>query len=200
MSINEDMELSQGTEEVLPLKSKRAHMFSVVPDAVAEPVTVEEKKGLPRNSSSEPLISADEMSEIEVEKSKLSKRKLKKSGRMTVEVKPIVCENSTFKGSSNVIFVQCHLCFKHNYSQVKRGVEKPERKLPFIQRFSVMRRRPTMRKRVRLKSRMSDIDSQKYQKSILNGERPFMEIYIQEKSTKEKPLSFTPTLRWTAVT
>ncbi|GFU54998.1 uncharacterized protein TNCV_2162351 [Trichonephila clavipes] len=85
MSINEDVELPQETEEVLPLKSERAHMFSVAVDAVAQPATVGKKKGLPRNSSSELLISADEMSEIEVEKPKLCKRKLKKSGRMTVE-------------------------------------------------------------------------------------------------------------------
>ncbi|GFU55288.1 uncharacterized protein TNCV_4803201 [Trichonephila clavipes] len=133
MSINEDMELPQGTEEVLPLKSERAHMFSVVPDAVAQPATVEGKKGLPRNSSSEPLISADEMAEIEVEKPKLCKRKLKKSGRMTVEVKQKVFENLIFKASSNVIFVQRHLCFKRNYSQVKRGAEKHAWKLLFIQ-------------------------------------------------------------------
>ncbi|GFW54102.1 uncharacterized protein TNCV_3829101 [Trichonephila clavipes] len=59
MSIDEDVELPQGTEEVLPPKSERAHMFSVVPSAVAQPVTVGEKKGLPRNSSSEPLISVN---------------------------------------------------------------------------------------------------------------------------------------------
>ncbi|GFU71220.1 uncharacterized protein TNCV_2673841 [Trichonephila clavipes] len=44
MSIDEDMELPQGTEEVLPLKSERAHMCSVVPEAVALPVTVGEKR------------------------------------------------------------------------------------------------------------------------------------------------------------
>ncbi|GFS95647.1 hypothetical protein TNCV_886041 [Trichonephila clavipes] len=44
MSIDEDMELPQGTEEVRPLKSKRVHMFRVVPDAVAQPVTVGEKR------------------------------------------------------------------------------------------------------------------------------------------------------------
>ncbi|GFY16987.1 uncharacterized protein TNCV_3690451 [Trichonephila clavipes] len=119
ISIDEDMELPQGTEEVLPLKSERAHMFSLVPEAVALPVIVGEKKGLSRNSSSEPLISANEMSELEVEKSKLSKRKLKKSGRMTVDRKQNMCENSIFKASSNVIFVQHHLCFKRNHSQVK---------------------------------------------------------------------------------
>ncbi|GFU54988.1 uncharacterized protein TNCV_4559631 [Trichonephila clavipes] len=132
MSINEDMELPQGTEEVLPLKSERAHMFSVVPDAVAQPATVEGKKGLPRNSSSEPLISADEMAEIEVEKPKLC----------------------------------------------------------------VMRRRPIIRKKVRLKSRMSDIDFAKISRGgrnikeeeiIIKREQPFMEICVQEKSAKENP-------------
>ncbi|GFU71219.1 uncharacterized protein TNCV_2673831 [Trichonephila clavipes] len=129
------------------------------------------------------------MSEIEVEKSKLIKRKLKKSGRMTVNRKQKVCENSIFKASSNVIFVQRHLCFKRNHSQAKRGAEKPARKLLFIQRIGAMRRRPIIRKKVRLNSRMSDIDSQKYQKSVLNGEQLFMEICVQEKSAKEKPPS-----------
>ncbi|GFY74691.1 splicing factor 3B subunit 2 [Trichonephila inaurata madagascariensis] len=128
MSSDEYMELPQGTEEVLPFKSERAHMFSGVPDAVAQPVTVGEEKGLPRDSSNEHLISTDEMCEIE-------------------EVKQKVYVNPNFKASSNIIFVQCHLCFKRNYSQVKRRVEKPGRKLPFIRRFGVMRRRPTKRKK-----------------------------------------------------
>ncbi|GFW91263.1 uncharacterized protein TNCV_736781 [Trichonephila clavipes] len=55
-----------------------------------------------------------------------------------------------------------------------------------------MRKRPTMRKKVRLRSRMSDIDSQKYQKSGLNGKQPFMEICVQEKSAKEKPPLIRP--------
>ncbi|GFW06508.1 hypothetical protein TNCV_2188411 [Trichonephila clavipes] len=62
---DEDMELPQGTEEVLSLKNERAHMLSVVPDTVAQPVTVGEEKGLPGDSSNEQLISADEMCEIE---------------------------------------------------------------------------------------------------------------------------------------
>ncbi|GFT43687.1 hypothetical protein TNCV_1554691 [Trichonephila clavipes] len=63
----DDTELPEATERVLPLESERAKMLSVAPDAVAQPVTVPEKKGLPRNSFSEPLISTDEISEIEVE-------------------------------------------------------------------------------------------------------------------------------------
>ncbi|GFS99826.1 uncharacterized protein TNCV_1062791 [Trichonephila clavipes] len=45
MSTDEDMELLQGTEEVLPLKSERADMFSVVPHAEAQPFTIGGKKG-----------------------------------------------------------------------------------------------------------------------------------------------------------
>ncbi|GFT04656.1 uncharacterized protein TNCV_334151 [Trichonephila clavipes] len=126
------MELLQETEQVLSLKSERIHMFSVVTDATAQPVTVGVKKGLPRNSSSKPLISADEMSEIEVKSQNCLRENSKKSGRMTVAIKPKVCENSNFKASSNVIFLQCHWCFKRNYL-VKRGAEKPAWKLLFIQ-------------------------------------------------------------------
>ncbi|GFV04784.1 uncharacterized protein TNCV_1743451 [Trichonephila clavipes] len=50
-----------------------------------------------------------------------------------------------------------------------------------------MRKRPTMRKKVRLKSRRSDIDSQKYRNSVSNGEQPITEICVQEKSAREKP-------------
>ncbi|GFY72136.1 splicing factor 3B subunit 2 [Trichonephila inaurata madagascariensis] len=91
-------------------------MLRVGSDAVAQPVTVPEEKGLPRK----------------------------------------VCFNPNLKASSNVIFVQHHW---RKYSQVLRGVEKPTPKLPFIQR-------PTVRKKVRFKSRMSDIDSPKLQNSI----------------------------------
>ncbi|PRD31561.1 UNVERIFIED_CONTAM: hypothetical protein NCL1_23201 [Trichonephila clavipes] len=196
MCIDEDMELPQDTEEVLPIKSERAHMFSVVPGAVAQTVIVGEKRGLPRNSSNEPLISADEMSGIEVEKSKLCKRKLKKSGRMTVEGKQKVRESSIFKASSDVIFVPCHLCFKRNYSQVKeRRCRKTCAETVFYPTIWCFEKATNNAKKVRLKSRMSDIDSRKYQKSVLNGMRPFMEICVQEKSAKEKfPLIRHPSL------
>ncbi|GFY13435.1 hypothetical protein TNCV_1803061 [Trichonephila clavipes] len=52
-----------------------------------------------------------------------------------------------------------------------------------------MRKRPTMRKKVRLKSRRSDIDSQKYRKSVSNGEQPFTEICVQEKSAHSPPFT-----------
>ncbi|GFX40444.1 integrase catalytic domain-containing protein [Trichonephila clavipes] len=82
-----------------------------------------------------------------------------------------------------------------NQREIQREVGKPTRKPPFI-RSVVMRKRPTMRKKVRLKSRRSDIDSQKYRKSVSSGEQPFTEICVPEKSAKEKPpLIRLPSLR-----
>ncbi|GFX42089.1 splicing factor 3B subunit 2 [Trichonephila clavipes] len=140
---DEDMELPKATERAIPLESERAKMLSVGPDAMTQPVTVPKKKCLPRAL----LISADEMCEEKEEKS-------------VDVIKETAKEDIT---SSNVIFVQHHW---RKYSQVQRGVEKPARKLPFIQRFDVWRKRPTMRKKVRLMSRTSDIDSPKVQNSV----------------------------------
>ncbi|GFV82345.1 uncharacterized protein TNCV_3443351 [Trichonephila clavipes] len=56
---DEDMELPQATERVLPLESERAKMLSVGPDYMAQSVTVPEEKGLSRVQ----LISADERCE-----------------------------------------------------------------------------------------------------------------------------------------
>ncbi|PRD26037.1 UNVERIFIED_CONTAM: hypothetical protein NCL1_39192 [Trichonephila clavipes] len=61
----EDMELPQAIEKVLPLESGRAKRLSVGPDAVAQPVTVPEEKDLPGVL----LISADEMCEEKEETS-----------------------------------------------------------------------------------------------------------------------------------
>ncbi|GFY47524.1 splicing factor 3B subunit 2 [Trichonephila inaurata madagascariensis] len=161
---DEDMELPQTTEKVLPLESERAKMLSVGPDAVAQPVTVTEEKGLPRVL----LISANEMYEetsVDVIKETakedtnpvvLSKEPVNLDDDEIEEVKQKVCFSPNLKASSNVIFVQHHW---RKYSQVQREVEKPTRKLPFIQR-------PTVRKKVRFKSRMSGIDSPKLQNSV----------------------------------
>ncbi|GFX01662.1 uncharacterized protein TNCV_4279421 [Trichonephila clavipes] len=62
---DEDMELPQATEKDLPLESGRAKMLRVGPDAVAQPDTVPEEKGLPRSL----LISVDEMCEEKEERS-----------------------------------------------------------------------------------------------------------------------------------
>ncbi|GFY48953.1 hypothetical protein TNIN_377221 [Trichonephila inaurata madagascariensis] len=50
---DEGMGLPKGTEKVRPLESERAYMLSMDPEAVAQPVTVEEDNCLPRDSSNE---------------------------------------------------------------------------------------------------------------------------------------------------
>ncbi|GFX24408.1 uncharacterized protein TNCV_992241 [Trichonephila clavipes] len=146
---DEDMELPQATERVIPLESERAKMLNMGPDDVAQPVTVPEEKCLPRVL----LISADEMCE---EKEERSVDVIKETAKD--DINPVVlredplnldddemeevCFNQNLRASNSVIFVQHH-------SQVQRGVEKPARILPFIQRI-VMRKRPTMRKKVSL--------------------------------------------------
>ncbi|GFX84186.1 hypothetical protein TNCV_927971 [Trichonephila clavipes] len=82
-------------------------MLSADPDAVANPVAVERGKGLSRDSSNVPLISAED--EIEEEKPKLPKRKLKKLNRMTVAE---LQQKVNLKASSNVIIIPRHWCFK----------------------------------------------------------------------------------------
>ncbi|GFW43470.1 arm_2 domain-containing protein [Trichonephila clavipes] len=62
---DEDRELPQATERVIPLESERAKMLSVGPDTMAQPVTVPEEKCLPRAL----LIFADEMCEEKEERS-----------------------------------------------------------------------------------------------------------------------------------
>ncbi|GFQ80310.1 hypothetical protein TNCT_30071 [Trichonephila clavata] len=57
---DDDTELPQATEKVLPFKSERAKILSVDPDAVAQPVAIEEEKGLSRDSFNLPPISADD--------------------------------------------------------------------------------------------------------------------------------------------
>ncbi|GFX97573.1 uncharacterized protein TNCV_2841331 [Trichonephila clavipes] len=140
---DEDMELPQAAERVLPLESERAKMPSVAPDAVAQPDTVPEEKGFSRVL----LISADEMWEEKEETSVdginetakedinpvvLSKEPLNLDDDEMEEVEQKECFNPNLKASSNVIFVQHHW---RKYLQVQQGVEKPTRKLPFIQRF-----------------------------------------------------------------
>ncbi|GFS46565.1 hypothetical protein TNIN_340771 [Trichonephila inaurata madagascariensis] len=75
--------------------------------------------------------------EIEEEKPKLPKRKLKNLSRMTLaELQPKV----TLKASSNVILIPLHQRFKRKYSQNKREIEKLAWKLPdFIKRIGIMK-------------------------------------------------------------
>ncbi|GFV99529.1 splicing factor 3B subunit 2 [Trichonephila clavipes] len=156
---DEDMELPQATERIIPLESERAKMLSVGPDAMAQPVTVPEEKCLPRAL----LISADEMCEEKEERSVdviketakedinpvvLNREPLNLNNDEIEEIKQKVWFKPNLKASSNVIFVHHHW---RKYSQIQRGVGKPTRKLPFIQRSVVMRKRSTMQKNVRLK-------------------------------------------------
>ncbi|GFY42266.1 hypothetical protein TNIN_214621 [Trichonephila inaurata madagascariensis] len=61
------MELPHAIEQVIAIKSERAKMRGMGPDAVVQPVTVREEKGLSQISSNIPLISSyDEMYEKEV--------------------------------------------------------------------------------------------------------------------------------------
>ncbi|GFR22734.1 hypothetical protein TNCT_392561 [Trichonephila clavata] len=81
------MELHRATEKVLLFKSERAKILSVDPNAVAQPVAIGEEKAKedinPVILNKEPVILADD--ELEEEMPKLSKGKLKKLCRMTVE-------------------------------------------------------------------------------------------------------------------
>ncbi|GFY68348.1 hypothetical protein TNIN_28351 [Trichonephila inaurata madagascariensis] len=131
---DEDMKVLQAIEKVLVFKSERAQMLSVYPDAVAQPVAVEEEKGLSGDSSNVPLISAED----EIEEPKLLKKKLKKLSRMTVAE---LQQKVNLKASSNIIVVPHHWCFKRKYSQDKLGIGEPAWKLSdFIKRVGITKK------------------------------------------------------------
>ncbi|GFQ88910.1 hypothetical protein TNCT_688621 [Trichonephila clavata] len=72
------MELPQAIKKVLAFKGEQAQMLSVNSDAVAQTVIVGEEKSLSRETHLSKDTLDLENDEIEEEKSKLSKRKLKK--------------------------------------------------------------------------------------------------------------------------
>ncbi|GFV51532.1 hypothetical protein TNCV_3260721 [Trichonephila clavipes] len=118
---DEDIEVPQAIEKIIVFKREQAQILSMEPDAVAQTVTVEKKKGL----SNVLLISAKD--EIEEEKPKLPERKLKKLSRMTVAK---LQRKLNLKASSNIILIPQHWSFKHTYLQDKGGIEKLAYKLP----------------------------------------------------------------------
>ncbi|GFX77025.1 hypothetical protein TNCV_1072251 [Trichonephila clavipes] len=122
---DEDMEVPQAIKKILVFKSEQAQILSVDPDAVVQPVAVEEEKSLSRDLSNVPLISAED--EIEEEKPKLPKKNLKKLSRMTVAE---LQRKVNLKVSSNTIFIPQHWCFKHKYSHDKSGIGELSWKLP----------------------------------------------------------------------
>ncbi|GFV87188.1 hypothetical protein TNCV_5114061 [Trichonephila clavipes] len=132
-------------EEVLVFKSERAQLLSVDPDAVEQPVAVEEEKGLSRDLSNAPPISAeDETYEIK-EKPKLSKRKLKELSRMSVTK---IQRKVNLKASNNIVLVQYLPSFKREYSQDKRGIGTLAWKLPdFIKRIDIGKVQQSLRER-----------------------------------------------------
>ncbi|GFX55631.1 hypothetical protein TNCV_269191 [Trichonephila clavipes] len=113
-------------EEEMRLRKEKDGLWKsrydiVDPDAVAQPVAVEEEKGLSRDSSNIPPISAeDETYEIK-EKPKLPKRKLKELSRMSVTK---LQRKVNLKASNNIVLVPQYWSFKREYSQNKREIGK----------------------------------------------------------------------------
>ncbi|GFX01505.1 hypothetical protein TNCV_1864781 [Trichonephila clavipes] len=156
----------KANEEVL-FKSERVQQLSVDPDAVEQPVAVEEKKGLARDSSNVlPISAKDEAYEI-TEKPKLPKRKLKELSGMSVTK---LQQKVNLKASNKVVLVLQYWSFKHEYSQNKREIGKLAWKLlGFIKRIGIGKVQQSlqeredqetakvkMRKQVRLKLRTHD--------------------------------------------
>ncbi|GFX01211.1 hypothetical protein TNCV_4581771 [Trichonephila clavipes] len=103
------------------LKVNEPKYLPVDPDAVAQPVAVEEEKGLSRDSSNvQPISDEDETYEIK-QNPKLSKRKLKKLSRITIAK---LQQKVNFKASSNIVLAPQHWSFKRKYSQNKSGIRK----------------------------------------------------------------------------
>ncbi|GFU34432.1 hypothetical protein TNCV_1991891 [Trichonephila clavipes] len=149
----------KANEEVLVFKSERAQLLSVDPDAVEQPVAVEEKMGLSRDSSNVPLISAkDEMYESK-EKPKLPKRKLKELSRISVTK---LQRKVNLKSSINVVLVPQYWSFKRGYSRNKREIGKVAWKLlGFIKRIGIGKVRQSLRER-----RSRDNESQDEETSL----------------------------------
>ncbi|GFT89398.1 uncharacterized protein TNCV_4386851 [Trichonephila clavipes] len=103
--------------------------------AVEQPVAVEEEKGLSRDSSNVPPISAEDETYKIKEKPKLPKRKLKELSRMSVTK---LQRKVNLKASNNIVLVPQYWSFKCEYSQNKREIGKLAWKLlGFIKRIDI---------------------------------------------------------------
>lgn len=107
----------------------------------------------------------DEEKPVEVDKSKLSKKKLKKMNRLSVaELKQLVLRPDVvemhdvtsrdpkllvhLKATRNTVSVPRHWCFKRKYLQGKRGIEKPPFDLPdFIKATGIMEMRQALQEK-----------------------------------------------------
>ncbi|GFY01672.1 hypothetical protein TNCV_2608551 [Trichonephila clavipes] len=198
MRMKEQKCLSEGVKKqtrrgVLGFKSKQAQILRVDPDAVAQPVTVEEEKGLLRDSSNVPPISAEDETYQIKEKPKSPKRKLKELSRMSV-IK--LQQKVNLKASNNIVLVPQHWSFKHEYSQNKREIGKLAwKQLGFIKRIGIGKVRQSlqerdqettkvkMRKRVRLKLRTHDNISQHFLSDVL---------FLSGKRERNWTVAFSP--------
>ncbi|GFY78027.1 CCHC-type domain-containing protein [Trichonephila inaurata madagascariensis] len=125
--------------------AERAQILNGDPDVVAQPVAVEEEKGLSRNSSNVPPISAEDVTYESKEKPKLPKRKLKELSRMSVTK---LQQKVKLKASSNIVLVPQYWNFKREYSQDKRGIGKLAWELPgFIKRIGIGKVGQSLRER-----------------------------------------------------
>ncbi|GFR14980.1 uncharacterized protein TNCT_472731 [Trichonephila clavata] len=176
VAIGEEKDLSRDSFNVPPI-SADDEMYEEREETSVHVIKDKAKEDVHPGILNKEPVNLDDY-EFEEERPKLSKEKLKKLSRMTVEeVKQKECVNSNLKASSNVILVPHHLCFKCKNSQDKRGVERHALELlDFIKRFGIMRRRQALRertkttnaklrKRVRIKLRWSEY-SQKLQNSV----------------------------------
>ncbi|GFX47501.1 hypothetical protein TNCV_618601 [Trichonephila clavipes] len=112
---------------------------------VAQPVAVEEEKGLSRDSSNVPLIFAEDETYEILKKLKLPKRKHKELSRMLVTK---LQRKVNLKASNNFVLVLQHWSFKQEYSQDKRGIGTLAWKLPdFIKRIDIGKVRQSLRER-----------------------------------------------------
>ncbi|GFS54459.1 uncharacterized protein TNIN_289761 [Trichonephila inaurata madagascariensis] len=144
---DEDMEVPQAIEKILVFKSEQVEMLSVDSDGIAQPIVVEEEKSLSNvplisaedetyeeketpvdvikdkaKGDVDPVILSKQQvdlhdEEIEEEKPKLPKRKLKKLSRMSVAK---LQQKVNLKASSNILLIPQHWSFRCEYSQDKR--------------------------------------------------------------------------------
>ncbi|GFY62115.1 uncharacterized protein TNIN_118591 [Trichonephila inaurata madagascariensis] len=139
--MNERIALEEEMIEERKMASGRADTTYVV----AQPVAVEKEKGLSRNSSNVPPISAEDETYESKEKPKLPMRKLKELSGMSVTK---LQRKVKLKASTNIVLVPQYWNFKREYSHDKRGIGILACELPgFIKRIGVWKVRQSLRER-----------------------------------------------------
>lgn len=138
---------------------------NIPPPVLATPTTLSSKSAL-NNLGDNFQEEMEELDEKKVDdKSKMSKRKLKKLTRLSVaELKQLVNRPDVvemhdvtardpkllvqLKAHRNTVQVPRHWCFKRKYLQGKRGIEKPPFNLPdFIKRTGIMEMRASLQEK-----------------------------------------------------